>query len=144
MSAPDDLVSITVAAAVIFGWRSWTFIVVELLAIAAMYGLDRVAMPIVDRWDRGAEGEEPVAKIDPAMLRQAYAERKALERLTGMQADALLVFSRAYLVPAVRRQRGVLVLPARMLLGHLERRQPKLDPAEVNRVHSQLVAALDG
>jgi len=78
------------------------------------------------------------------MLKQAYAERKTLERLTGMRADALLVFSRAYLDRPVSRQRGVLVLPARMLAGHLACRERKLDAAEVDRIHSQLVAALYG
>ena len=185
------VVTITLVAGATLGWRSWAFVVVELLAIAAMYGLDRFAMPIVDRWDRGAEGEEHVGKlldslaaegwrplhdvslgrgnidhiligpgglftietkshagrinvanIDPAMLKQAYAERKALERLTGMQTDALLVFSRAYLTPAVSRQRGVLVLPARMLAGHLARRERTLTAADVERIHGRLVATL--
>jgi hypothetical protein len=187
------IVSVTVIAAAALGWRSLPFVLVELAAIGGLLAIDRFAMPVIDRWDRGAEGEEHVgklldglvdhgwrplhdvslgrgnidhiligpgglfaietkshpgrinvARIDPAMLKQAYAERKTLERLTGMKADALLVFSRAYLVPAVSRQRGVLVLPARMLAGHLARREPRLDAAEVDRIHSRLVAALYG
>jgi hypothetical protein len=187
------IVSVTVIAAVTLGWRSLPFVLVELAAIGGLLAIDRFAMPIIDRWDRGAEGEEHVgklldalvddgwrplhdvslghgnidhiligpgglfaietkshrgrinvARIDPAMLKQAYAERKTLERLTGMRADALLVFSRAYLDRPVSRQRGVLVLPARMLAGHLACRERKLDAAEVDRIHSQLVAALYG
>jgi hypothetical protein len=81
--------------------------------------------------------------VDPAMLRQSYAQCKALERITGMRVAPLLVFSRAYLMPAVSRQRGVTVLPARLLAGHLERRGQRLDIVEVERIHGQLLAALD-
>jgi hypothetical protein len=151
----------------------------------------RPAIPVIDRWDRGAEGEEQVAKlldalvehgwrplhdvsfgrgnidhvlvgpgglftietkshrgrikvanIDVAMLKQAYAQRKTLERLMDMPAEALLVFSKGYLDRPVSRQRGVLVLPARMLAGHLARRERKLDADEVERIHSRLCAAL--
>jgi hypothetical protein len=185
------IVLITVIAALALGWRSPAFVIVELLAIGAMRLLDRLAFPVIDRWDRGAEGEEHVGKlldaladqgwrplhdvslgrgnvdhvlvgpggiftietkshagrirvanIDPAMLKQAYAQRKAIERLIGMPVEALLVFSRAYLDRPVSRHRGVLVLPARMLAGHLARREQALDAAEVERIHGRLSAAL--
>jgi hypothetical protein len=61
-----------------------------------------------------------------------------------MPVEALLVFSNAYLDRPVSRQRGVLVLPARMLAGHLERRERKLGDSEVERLHARLLAALDG
>src|SRR6476619_2133999 len=57
------IVSITVGAALALGWRSLTFVAVEVVAIAAMVAIDRFAMPIIDRWDRGAEGEESVGKV---------------------------------------------------------------------------------
>jgi hypothetical protein len=186
------IVVVTLAAGLILGWTSPVFVGIEMAAIVAMKGLDKIAFPIIDRWDRGAEGEELVGKIvesladtgwrpihdvnmgrgnidhilvgpgglftvetkshrgriraanvEPAMLRQAYAQRKALERIAGVQVDALLVFSRAYLTPAVSRQRGVLVLPARMLAGHLARREKKLNVADVERIDEQLRAALE-
>jgi hypothetical protein len=191
--AVGGIVVTTVVAALTLGWRSLGFVLVELAAIAGMHLLDRVVMPIIDRWDRGAEGEEhvgrlldalaesgwrtlhdvslghgnvdhvvigpgglftietkshagrvKVAQLNPAWLKQAYAQRKLLERLTGKEAEALLVFSRAYLDRPVSRQRGVLVLPARMLAGHFARRARKLDTAEVDRIHSHLSAALYG
>jgi hypothetical protein len=186
------IVVITLVAGIALGWRSLSFVVVEIIAIAAMTLLDKLAFPIIDRWDRGATGEEHVGKIldsladegwrpihdidtgrgnidhvvigpggvftvetkshpgriraanvDPAMLRQSYAQCKTLERMTGIQVRPLLVFSRAYLTPAVSQQRGVTVLPARMLAGHLARRGRRLDAGEINRIHSQLRAALD-
>jgi hypothetical protein len=187
------IVAITVIAGLALGWRSWPFVLVELAAIAGMHLVDRLVFPVIDRWDRGAEGEEhvgkllealvergwrpihdvslgrgnidhvligpgglftietkshrgrlAVARIDPAMLKQAYAQRKLVERITGMPVEALLVFSNAYLDRPVSRQRGVLVLPARMLAGHLERRDRKLGDSEVERLHARLLAALDG
>jgi hypothetical protein len=187
------IVAITVIAGFALGWRSLPFVLVELAAIAAMYLVDRLVFPVIDRWDRGAEGEEhvgkllealvergwrpvhdvslgrgnidhvligpgglftietkshrgrlAVARIDPAMLKQAYAQRKLVERITDMPVEALLVFSNAYLDRPVSRQRGVLVLPARMLAGHLERRERKLGDSEVERLHARLLAALAG
>jgi hypothetical protein len=185
------IVVTTAIAGLAFGWRSTAFVIVELVAIAAMYLIDRFGLAVVDRWDRGAEGEEHVGKvlealapdgwrvlhdvslgrgnvdhicigpggvftietkshagrirvgnINESMLKQAYAQRKMVERITGMPAEALLVFSRAYLDRPVSRQRGVLVLPARMLVGHLARRDSRLGAAEVDRVYAQLLAAL--
>jgi hypothetical protein len=53
--------------------------------------------------------------------------------------SALLVFSRAYLVGRpVTRQRGVVVLPARMLAGHLRRHPELLSALEVRRLHDRL------
>jgi len=187
------IVAITVIAGAALGWRSLPFVLVELAAIAGMHLVDRLVLPVIDRWDRGAEGEEhvgkllealvergwrpihdvslgrgnidhvligpgglftietkshrgrlAVARLDPAMLKQAYAQRKLVERITGMPVEALLVFSNAYLDRPVSRQRGVLVLPARMLAGHLERRERKLGDSEVESLHARLVAALDG
>ena len=85
-------------------------------------------------------GRIVVSGIDEQMLRQAYAQRKWLERATGAQADALLVFSRAYLQPALTRRRGVLVLPARMLCEHLRRRGDVLSRAAVQDLELRLAA----
>jgi hypothetical protein len=51
-------------------------------------------------------------------------DRRFHAKLTGLAVEPLLVFSDAWLmgrVPAQRR--GVAIVPARMLAGHLERRQ---------------------
>jgi hypothetical protein len=58
-------------------------------------------------------GRIDARNVESWMLKQAYAESKLL-----------LVFSRAYLTPAVSRQEGVVVLPSRLLAGHRERRGP--------------------
>jgi hypothetical protein len=75
------------------------------------------------------------------MLAQAYRHAKQLERVTGQPVVALPVFSRAYLSPAVSRQRGVTVLPARMLAGHLARRRVVLSGEEAAALHARLSAA---
>jgi hypothetical protein len=84
----------------------------------------------------------PAAAIDPRMLKQAYAEAKLIERITGLRADPLLVFSSAYLTPAVTRRNGVVILPARMLAGHLKRQGGTIPPERVNEVYQRLAAAL--
>jgi hypothetical protein len=67
-----------------------------------------------------------IDRIDERMLRQAYAQSKAVERVVGRKVTPLLVFSRAYTSRPVSRRRGVTILPARMLAGHLARRAATL------------------
>jgi hypothetical protein len=89
-------------------------------------------------------GVIPVDQIDERMLRQAYAESKLLQKVSGLNATPLLVFSDAYLdgnVPA--HPHGVTVLPARMLAGFIERRRPILTPAEVTEIAECLRLALE-
>jgi hypothetical protein len=81
--------------------------------------------------------------LDPKMLRQAYAEKKTLEEITLMEVDSLLVFSRAYIVGRVpARRRGVLILPARMLAGHLTRRPAVVSAERAAVIHRRLAAAV--
>lgn len=88
-------------------------------------------------------GRRRADSIDERWLHQAYAQCKQLERFTGMEVDSLLVFSRAFLIGRpVFRTGGVLVLPARMLAGHLAHREPVLSPERVDAVHRQLASAL--
>jgi hypothetical protein len=185
------IVGAGLALGLIAGFGSWTFALGQVGLIVAIFVLDRLATPVVDRWDRGARGEEHVGRIldglaadgwlalhdatvgrgnvdhivigpgglltietkshggriavdglDDRMLKQAYAEAKAIERVTGRPVTPLLVFSRAYLDRPVSRRRGVVVLPARMLAGHLARRRPELDADEVAELHRRLSAAL--
>jgi hypothetical protein len=88
-------------------------------------------------------GNIPIDGIDPRMLKQAYAEKKLIERITGMKAQPLLVFSRAWLVGSVPAQRkGVTILPARLLGHYFSRRRPVLTPDQAGQIHSRLVGAL--
>ena len=88
-------------------------------------------------------GRIPIDRIDPRWLKQAYAERKLLERITGRRIEALLVFSDAYLVGSVpTRRQGVTILPARMLTGFLERRRPTMPATEAHEVAERLANAV--
>ena len=135
-------VVVLLGAVAILGF-GWAAVGVEALVVAAMLIVNSVASPLVDRWGRGAAGEEHVgrvldelrsagwfalhdvdvgrgnidhvlvgpagtytietkshrgrintAAIDPRMLRQAYAEARALERLTGTRRAAARVQQR--------------------------------------------------
>jgi hypothetical protein len=89
--------------------------------------------------------QEPtnIDRIDPKMLKQAYAQKKLLERITGLEVQPLLVFSRAYLVGHVPAQRrGVTILPARMLQHYFSRRRPILEASEADEVYARLTVAL--
>lgn len=181
----------TAALALVLGLHAPVVVLAELGSIAAMLVIARRILPLIDRWDRGAEGGEAVGaildalagsgwralhdvktgrgnidhvligaaglltvetkshagrlrteRLDKRMLRQAYAEAKSIERITGEPVTPLLVFSRAYLVPAVSFRDGVTVLPARMLAGHLARRRARLSPEEVESIRARLAAAL--
>ena len=87
-------------------------------------------------------GRLRASAIEVRMLKQAYALAKLIERITGLRADPLLVFSNAYLIPAVTRRDGVLILPARMLAGHLQRRARTITPERVNDLYQRLAAVL--
>jgi len=88
-------------------------------------------------------GRINVDRIDRRMLKQAYAEKKLLERITGLDVQPLLVFSQAYLVGSVPAQRkGVTILPARMLEYYFSRRRPTLEPSRVKQVYTHLANAL--
>jgi hypothetical protein len=188
------LVCITVllVAIGVLGLR-WITVGIEAVVIAGMLTLDSLATPIIERWGRGASGEELVGqvldglrdsgwfalhdvnsghgnidhvlvgpagifavetkshrgrihvpKLDQGMLRQAYAEAKHIERITGLRTEPLLVFSNAYLIPAVSCRTGVTILPARMLAGHLKRRSGNVPAARVEEVYTRLANALPG
>jgi Nuclease-related domain len=87
-------------------------------------------------------GPVRVARVHGATLRQAHAQRKAIAEITELEVEPLLVYSRAWVDRPLTRRKGVLVVPARMLLGHLARRPATLSPAEVARAHSSVAAAL--
>ena len=76
------------------------------------------------------------------MLRQAQAQRKAIEQVTGIEVEPLLVFSRAWVDRPQARRKGVRVLPARMLVGHLAKRQATLSQEQVEQASARLASAL--
>lgn len=88
-------------------------------------------------------GKIRIDSIDPRMLKQAYAEKKLIERVTGMEVTPLLVFSRAFLIGSVpAHQRGVTILPARLLSHYFSRRRPVLTSGEAEHLHIRLARAL--
>jgi hypothetical protein len=88
-------------------------------------------------------GRLSVDRLDPKMLSQAYAEKKTLETVSGLEVRPLLVFSRAYLIerPPVQRQ-GVTILPARMLPHFFSRQRPTMSAQEARQVHDRLAIAV--
>src|SRR4051812_28271078 len=66
------VVSAGLLTGVIAGFRSGTFLLAELVAIAAVVAIDRFGYPIVDRWDRGASGEEHVGAILNALSDEGW------------------------------------------------------------------------
>jgi hypothetical protein len=89
-------------------------------------------------------GQIRTDRLDPHMVSQAYAEKKKLEKVSGLHVEALLVFSDAYLVGSVpSRLGGVTVLPARMLAGFLDRRRPVLSDTEAAEIGETLRLALE-
>jgi hypothetical protein len=83
-----------------------------------------------------------VGRLHGAVLSQAQAQRRAIERVTGIPVEPLLVFSRAWIDRPLARRKGVRVVPARMLLGYLSRREAVLSRSEIGRAHSLVVTAL--
>jgi hypothetical protein len=185
---------LAVATAVLgraFGLRDVRFLGSEVVLLVSMFVISRYVLPLVERRDRGASGEEHVGslletlsgggwqilhdaslgrgnvdhiligpagvftvetkshpgpvrvgRLHGAMLSQAQAQRKAIERVTGVPVEALIVFSRAWVDRPMARRKGVRVVPARMLLGYLNKREPRLTLSEIGRAHSLVVAAL--
>jgi hypothetical protein len=82
-------------------------------------------------------------RLEPRMAGQAYAEKKKLEEITLMEVQALLVFSRAYIVgPVPAWRRGVAILPARMLAGFFSRRRPVMSAERAAVIHRRLALAV--
>jgi len=144
------------------------FIVSELGLLVCMFLISRFVLPLVDRVDRGARGEESVGalldelqahgweifhdatlghgnvdhiaigppgiftvetkshpgpirvrRIHGGVLAQAEGHSEALERVTGLRAEPLIVYSRAWVDRPFARRKGVRILPASLLEGHL-------------------------
>jgi len=81
-------------------------------------------------------------RLHGAILRQANAQSRAIEEITGMEVEPLIVFSHAWVDRPLARRKGVRIVPARMLLGYLARRPAKLSRQEVDNAHRLVAAAL--
>jgi hypothetical protein len=183
--------AVTTVAGRRFGWQDPRFLGAEVALLLVILAVFRWVLPLVERHDRGATGEEEVgellaeltddgwhvvhdatlgrgnvdhvlvgpggvytvetkshagpvhvARLHGAVLRQAQAQRRAVELAVGEHVEPLVVYSRAWVDRPLSRRRGVRVVPARMVLGYVSRQSPRLSPAEVERVHARLVEAL--
>ena len=81
-------------------------------------------------------------RLHGAILRQAQAQRKAIEEVTGITVEPLIVFSHAWVDRPLARRKGVRVVPARMLLGYLAKRPAKLSREEIEEAHRLVAEAL--
>lgn len=77
-------------------------------------------------------------------LRQAWAEARSLERVTGYKVQPLLVFSDAWLIGGrgIARRKGVVILTARTLESFFARQRPRVTVERAGQVHGQLLAAI--
>jgi hypothetical protein len=87
-------------------------------------------------------GPVRVGRVHGATIRQAQAQRNAIERVTRMKVEPLLVFSRAWVDRPLARRKGVRVLPARMLLKHVSKSVKTLSLSDVEVARERLEAAL--
>ena len=174
-----------------FGLRDVRFLGSEVALLASMFVILRYVLPLVERHDRGATGEEHVGdvldslegdgwhvihdaslgrgnvdhiligpagvftvetkshpgpirvgRVHGAILSQAQAQRKAIERVTGETVEPLIVFSRAWVDKPLARRKGVRVTPARMLAGYLQRRPATLTLEQVELARGAVATAL--
>jgi Nuclease-related domain len=174
-----------------FGLRDPLFLASEVTLLVSMFVISRYVLPLVERRDRGAAGEEQVgglldelsergwlvihdatlgrgnvdhiligppgiftietkshpgpirvARLHGAMLSQAQAQRKTIERVTGVEVEPLIVFSRAWVDRPTARRKGVRVIPARMLVRYLLRQPSRLSREEIERRHALVAQAL--
>jgi Nuclease-related domain len=181
----------TAALGRLFGLHDVRFLAAELALLVSMFVISRYVLPLVERRDRGARGEEHVGElldeladgswrvihdaslgrgnvdhiaIGPAgvftvetkshpgpvhvrrvhgsILSQAQAQRKAIELVTGLEVQPLVVFSRAWVDRPLARRKGVRVVPARMLVGYLGKRPTTLTRAQVEQAHELVARAL--
>ena len=87
-------------------------------------------------------GPVRAGRVHGATIAQAQAQGKAIGWVTGTEVQPLIVFSRAWVDRPGARRKGVRVLPARMLLGYLERGQTRFSSSDVDQAHRLLAQAL--
>ncbi|MHB8532668.1 MAG: nuclease-related domain-containing protein [Solirubrobacteraceae bacterium] len=87
-------------------------------------------------------GPVRASRLHGGTIAQAQAQGKAIGWVTGLPVEPLVVFSRAWVDRPGARRKGVRVLPARMLVGNLQKRPTVLTGGEIEQAHELLVAAL--
>ncbi len=174
-----------------FGLHDLRFLASEVTLLVSMFVISRYVLPLLERRDRGARGEEHVGallgelvdrgwlvmhdaslghgnidhilfgpagvftietkshpgpirvgRVHGATLSQARAQSAALLRETGLAAEPMIVYSRAWVDRPAARRKGVRIVPARMLVAHLAKREPRLSRDEVEEAHALVVRAL--
>jgi hypothetical protein len=174
-----------------FGLHSRWFLASEVALLASMFVISRYVLPLVERRDRGATGEEQVgalldemraggwrvihdaslgrgnvdhiligapgiftietkshpgpvrvARVHGETLKQAQAQRRAIERVTGAEVEPLIVYSRAWVDRPLARRKGVRVVPARMLVSYLGGLEPRLSARQIEGAHGAVAHAL--
>lgn len=167
------------------------FIVSELGLLVTMFLISHYVLPLVERRDRGARGEESVGalldeleahgwhvfhdatlghgnvdhiaigpagiftietkshpgpirvrRIHGAVLAQAAGHSEALERVTGLRAEPLIAYSRAWIDRPLARRKGVRIVPASMLKGHLARLPERLSDEGVGEARDLVARAV--
>jgi hypothetical protein len=189
-----SLGALAVASALLgrtFGLHDPRFLGSEVALLTSMFVISRYVMPLVERGDRGAAGEEHVGglldelsdhgwrvihdaslgrgnvdhiligpagvftvetkshqgpvrvgRVHGATLSQAQAQRKAIERVTGVAVEPMIVYSRAWVDRPMARRKGVRVVPARMLLGYLAKLPARLSEEQIEATRGLVAAAL--
>jgi len=87
-------------------------------------------------------GPVRASRLHGATIAQAQAQGRAIAWVTGADVEPLVVFSRAWVERPGARRKGVRVLPARMLLGYLQKLPMRLSASDVDAAHRALTAAL--
>ncbi len=83
-----------------------------------------------------------VSRLHGGTIAQAQAQGRAIAWVTGNEVEPLVVFSRAWVDRPGSKRKGVRVLPARMLLSHLQKGEMRLSASEVDTLHRALADAL--
>jgi hypothetical protein len=87
-------------------------------------------------------GPVRVGRVHGAILAQAQAQSRAIGWVTAAKVQPLVVYSRAWVDRPGGRRKGVRVLPARMLLGWLDKQPTQLTRGEVQQAYELLAEAL--
>lgn len=98
---------------------------------------------VVDIEVGGGIDSRQILLADEHLLDQVEADREALERVSGLEFEALLVMTNCWLVGSrLEHQSSVTVLPARLLPSHLRERPSKLAAEDAAEIAETLRLAL--
>lgn len=87
-------------------------------------------------------GPVKVSRIHGATIAQAQAQSRAILRAAGIEAEPLIVYSRAWVDRPLARRKGVRIVPARLLPQYLDRRGQRLTPEQAQAAQESIAAAL--